>query len=135
MFARTTRLVLILVLPIMAGCKKPTAVSGTITFEGTQVQQGYVTFFPVGDVSATKGGEIVAGKYKVTGVTPGQKRVRITASPQPQIAGLGLNGKPIVKILPPENSIPPEAVGNDQVIVIGPGSQQQDFHLRKPASP
>jgi len=134
MFVRTIRVVLFLVVPVMVGCKKPTTVSGTITFEGAEVQQGYVTFFPVGDVSATKGSEIVAGQYKVTGLTPGKKRVHITASSKPHIEGQGPDGKPIVKILPPETAIPPDADGNDQVIVIVPGKQQHDFHLRQPGN-
>jgi hypothetical protein len=135
MSTRTTWLALMLMLPLMVGCKKPTTVSGTVTFEGAEVQQGYVTFFPVGDVSATKGGDIVAGKYKVMGLTPGPKRVWITSTPRTQIEGLGPGGKPIVKFLAPENSIPPDAVGNDQNVLIVPGQQQHDFHLRKPGSP
>ena len=56
--------------PLLARAAEPQ----WVTYEGQDVEKGFITFFPAGDASATRGGEIVAGKYTVTynqgGATP-----------------------------------------------------------------
>lgn len=63
------------------GCAKPLAtVEGNVTFDGTPVETGSITLLSVDGSGPSAGGPIENGKYKVagtTGVTPGEKTVRI----------------------------------------------------------
>ncbi|MGI6416697.1 MAG: hypothetical protein ACOX1P_13580 [Thermoguttaceae bacterium] len=72
-------------LGICAGCggSSLATVQGTVTFDGEPVQQGSIAFEPADGVGPVAGGMIEGGKYVLageTGVTPGKKIVRITAT-------------------------------------------------------
>lgn len=70
------------------GCKPDdgfTAVTGTVTFDGAPVEDGYVTFAPKGGAAGTtSGAQIVKGKYEAR-VTPGTLGVSITATKKVKI--------------------------------------------------
>jgi hypothetical protein len=65
-----------------AGCSGGAAtVTGEVTYDGTSVQSGAVTFIPVGNDKAKKvGGQIVDGKYTIeptAELAPGSYKVEI----------------------------------------------------------
>jgi hypothetical protein len=121
------------VLPVFfGGCRKSSTASGTVTFDGRNLDKGFITFFPVDDPGPTRGGEIVNGKYEVSNLTPGKKRVHISARPRAQIEPAEGGDGRRVQFLPPD--LPNDASGNDQVIEISGGNQTLDFHLQKPTT-
>lgn len=100
------------------------SVSGTVTLDGKEVDQAYITFFPEKGTASTRGGDINNGQYQVSGLSPGRKRVLITAKPIPQLQ----KGK----ITFPEtatNQIPAGTPGNNQIVDIMPGNQTYHFQL------
>lgn len=111
------------------GSKKPNVIEGVVTYDGAELEKGFITFFPVGDASATRGGEIVHGRYSVVGVPPGKKRALVVAAGQP-VAYAAANGRQAVWLTPPVNPIAPTAEGNSREVDITPTSQTVDFHLR-----
>jgi hypothetical protein len=54
-------------------------VSGTVTFEGAPIPDGYIVFKPIDGAAASDAGKITAGKFEFS-ATPGAKRVEIDAS-------------------------------------------------------
>src|SRR5688572_29941450 len=46
-----------------AGCGAATSVSGTVTYEGEMVNDGWVTFTPADGKGSEAGGKVTAGKY------------------------------------------------------------------------
>ena len=68
------------VLLIGCGSDGPTTyeVSGTVTFEGTPVEEGEIIFRSADGVTGSWAGKIIAGKYTIQS-TNGQKSVSITA--------------------------------------------------------
>jgi hypothetical protein len=64
-----------------AGCgsgERLASVSGSVTFEGQPIQNGYIVFEPTGGTGRPAGIAIVGGRYSL-GVAPGAHRVLITA--------------------------------------------------------
>lgn len=111
-------------LVIWAGCGKSSGgvtVSGTVTFDGRPVEEGYVTFSPADGKGPARGGPIKDGKFTVTDVMPGEKIVSVTGGGKmvfpkssEEMAQMAARGeKPS---LPPQ--IPPNAKGNNQKIVV-----------------
>jgi hypothetical protein len=65
----------------LAGCgQSGITFSGTATLDGQPIENGSVTLFPSDGQGPTAGGAIVAGKFTVTGLTPGQKKVKLTVA-------------------------------------------------------
>lgn len=114
----------------VAACAARTDVSGTVTWEGKALEQGSITFFPADHKGAAQGAFVINGRYTLTGLTPGRKRVRIVGQPTPVRTGEGG-----VKLLPPATAIPENAIGNNDVIDIVAGQQTVDFTLTKPPEP
>jgi len=59
------------------------SVAGTVTFDGQPVEDGRITFTPVGNEGQLAGAEIKGGKYTIPlaqGPVAGQHKVSITAS-------------------------------------------------------
>src|SRR5687768_2170381 len=67
----------------LCGCKRDsgTSVSGMVTYNGHYLEKGHITFFPVEGADSTRGAEIVNGEFKVQDLTPGKKRVVVSATP------------------------------------------------------
>jgi hypothetical protein len=123
--------VLALLLPLLAGCGGGATVSGTVTYEGAPVDEGFITFYPADDRGPTRGAEIVEGRYHLTGLAPGRKRVLIATRPRGRKVPAA-RGRPQVRLVPPENAVPANATGNNQVLEVASGEQTLDFHLRRP---
>jgi hypothetical protein len=117
---------------LLGGCKKESSISGTVTFDGVPVEKGFITFFPVDDAGATRGSDIIVGQYQVKGLTPGKRKVRISALPQGEIVASEPGAPRTIQWSTPLAPIPTNAVGNNQIIEITKGPQQQDFHLQSP---
>jgi len=78
----------------LTGCGRPTtySVSGTVTYKGEPIPDGYVAFVPEGP-GRGGGGVITSGSYQVR-AQAGKNRVEITASkmmPLPR-GRVGMNG-------------------------------------------
>src|SRR5262245_45958998 len=78
-------------MPALSGCgDSGSVVSGTVTYEGTPLASGSISFAPVDGKGPTSGGPIKDGQYRVEGLLPGQKRVEITGA---LATGGGANGQ------------------------------------------
>jgi hypothetical protein len=139
----------------LLGCggNRPTAiVSGSITFDGADVESGAITFTPE-EGGSTSGAEIRGGRYIANNVAVGKNRVHITSRGSAGAPGSGGGyaqmsdmyreayrrgaagqgaAKKLVEKAPAV--VPPNAVGNDQTVEIEPGKQTRNFDLRKPAA-
>lgn len=65
----------------LSGCSDNglTKVSGTVSFDGTPVEEGSISFMPVDGKGVTAGGVIENGKYSAK-VSPGEMAVQIYAT-------------------------------------------------------
>jgi hypothetical protein len=124
-----------LMLASAAGCESKATVTGMVTYKGEKVTSGYIDFRPVtesGDTKGatveTRGADIIDGVYKIENLTPGKRKVVISAKPT-LTATKGPDGKSTVKATPPTNPIAPDARGNGEVIEFRAGEQTQDFTL------
>jgi hypothetical protein len=114
----------------LLGCGGGTTVSGTVTYGGREVDKGFITFFPADGKGDTRGAKIVQGRYQLTDLPPGKKRVLISSEPDVVVLPGSRHGAPRVRLKPPE--IPPQSPGNNQVVEITGGNQTLDFNLQKP---
>lgn len=92
----------------VAGCGDPLnrqAVSGVVTFQGTPLKTGSVTFVPIDPSLRTTGGSVVTdGKYQIPaaqGLSPGKYRVSFSAMDREAI-GPAIPGDP----MPPGQVLP-----------------------------
>lgn len=91
--------VVLLMVTALSGCgqKDPLgrqAISGTVTLNGTPLEQGAITFLPEGKKDTSGGAAIAAGKYAIArehGLAPGRYKVMINAS---KGGGIGSNEAP-----------------------------------------
>ena len=67
---------------VLGGCadSKSGEVAGTVSFDGTPIEDGRITFTPADGKSSTAGGKIENGKYAVSGVPLGKSKVSISGS-------------------------------------------------------
>lgn len=127
----------------LAGCGTATTVSGTITYEGEPVQEGWVTFLPVDGNGSEAGAKITDGEYHVDEISPGEKTVQIVGVKEvPFVASSAEmeqqsrenpnrvgDGRDLVY---PADTVPPDAVGNNQRVTVNEGAQTLDFDLKEP---
>jgi hypothetical protein len=125
---------------LVAGCGggSGSVVTGAVSYEGEPVAKGQITFTPADGKGPIAGDDIVAGKYRVVDLAPGQKIVQITAVDDSapilssaDMAKAAASGKPAAP--PPKVLVPPDAVGNGATVEVKAGSQTHDFTLKKPA--
>ncbi|HEV3259611.1 MAG TPA: hypothetical protein VG013_22280 [Gemmataceae bacterium] len=129
--SRTWQLVALL-LPLLLGCGSKTSVSGTVTYDGREVDKCFITFYPADDRGTAVGSEILDGKYAVPELVPGKKRVLIKSQWKPVgVEASGAGGRKI-KLVPPDHAVPADATGNNQTVDILGGEQTLDFRLTKP---
>src|SRR5437867_2783905 len=125
-----TRLVcLALALACVPGCGKDTAtISGTVTYEGEEVEYGSISFAPVDGNGPSAGAEIHNGKYRADGVRPGKKKVFITGArdttPTVKEGNITKRGRAAWEPL-----FPPNVTGNNQVVDVDKGKQEMNFDL------
>jgi hypothetical protein len=117
---------------LLAGCGGGRTVSGTVKYAGKEVDKGFITFFPADKNGDTKGAKIVGGQYSISGLPPGQKRVLIVAEPEPVLLSAPKDQPPGIRLRPPARAVPPDAVGNNQIVDITGSDQTLDFTLERP---
>jgi hypothetical protein len=117
---------LLLSVLFLAGCKKSAEVSGTVTFKGKALANGYITFFPAGADGNAAGAKITAGKYTLTDIPPGKRRVLITS--HAEVKEDNSAGAPRISLLPHER-IPADAKGNNKIVEVQAGTQTINFDL------
>lgn len=127
----------------LSGCGGATTVSGTVTYEGEPIHEGWVTFLPADGMGSEAGAKITDGQYYVEAISPGEKTVQIVGVKEvpfvasteemeqqsrenPRLAG----GRDLVY---PADTVPPDADGNNQRVTVKDGAQTMDFELKKPA--
>jgi hypothetical protein len=129
---------------LAGGCSDPAAtVSGEVTYDGTPVRSGYVTFAPADGKGAVAGGPIADGRYAVAGVAPGPKVAKVEASdkPGPSIQTTAdlerfsreNKGKVPASGIISTDTVPADADGNGRPVEVKPGAQTLDLHLKRPA--
>lgn len=133
-----------LVLIGVVGCSSSGAdVSGSVTYEGEAIGEGFITFTPSDGIGKESASPIQAGRYSLTGVTPGKKVVKIVAVKKVSFASS--SGEMMKKaaeaqkvgkhdgLVDPADTIPADAVGNNAAVELKAGTNQQDFNLKRPA--
>jgi hypothetical protein len=128
---------------LFSGCGSSTAnVSGEVTYDGTPVGDGYVTFTPADGKGKDAGGPIVAGRYRIADLPPGSKMVKIIAVKKVNFAS---TSEEMMRkaaearkagnyggLVDPADTIPENAQGNNARVEIKLGDNSHDFHLKKP---
>lgn len=129
---------------LASGCADDVGlVSGEVSYEGQPVKKGYITFTPADGKGPMVGAPITDGKYSLDGVFPGSKVVKVEASSG---AGPSLQTTEDVAKLSKEwkdkmgpdgvirtETLPADAVGNNQNFDVKVGPQTLDLALKKPA--
>jgi hypothetical protein len=103
-------------------------VSGTVTLNGAEIENGSISFQPETSEGTPAGAKIVKGKYSVKGVTTGKNRIHVDVQGGSKSAreAKAERGKETAK----ENPIA-GAQGNDESVDIQPGTQTKDIQLQK----
>jgi hypothetical protein len=131
-----------LLVPAVGCAKKGSTVTGDVTYRGERVEAGYITFLPESGEGRAASGPIKGGKYKVEDVPPGKKMVQIVSG-DPSKGSRSSPDDP-GKVTPPgadggsklrEDLIPPDAVGNNQIVEIAGKVERHDFSLEEPKRP
>jgi hypothetical protein len=129
---------------LFSGCGSSLAtVSGEVTYDGKPVGDGYITFTPTDGKGNDAGGPISAGSYKVTGVPPGPKVVKVMAVKKVNFAA---SSEEMMQraaearktgnhdgLVDPADTIPDNAEGNNAQLEVRPGEQVHNFALKAPA--
>lgn len=116
--------------------------SGSVTYEGTPVANGSISFAPSDGVGPTTGGTIENGRYEVDEITSGKKVVQIvgvkviefatSSAEMEQQAKDAAGGRVGYGAVDQSDEISPNAEGNNVTIEITAG-ETYDFELKKPA--
>jgi len=124
----------------LPGCSKSdgVTVSGTVTFDGRPVEEGYITLSPADGKGPSAGGPIKQGKFSISGVLPGEKIVSVTGGGKiefpkssEEMAQMAAQGQQI-QAAP---QIPPNAKGNNQnVTITNQGQQTLEISLSSPGT-
>jgi hypothetical protein len=129
---------------LLSGCGSATAtVSGEVSYDGKPVGQGYITFTPADGKGKDAGGPIAGGRYRVTGLPPGPKVVKVMAVKQVNFASSSAEMMRRAAqarkagshdgLVDPADTIPDNAEGNNARVEVRPGEQTLDFALKPPA--
>ncbi len=130
---------------LLPGCGSQTAtVSGTVTYNGTKVSTGWITFNPDGEAGPGGGAAITDGAYQVEKLKPGKKIVQIVGVKQVMASRTGVDLTPEQRekarqgdtsFMPRADEVPPDAVGNNAQVSIEPDTKTMNFELKSPAQP
>ena len=114
------------------GCSETApSLSGTVTYNGAPVADGYVTFSPTGS-GTSFAAKITGGKYNADKIYTGQFQALVTASPNapaPRTREEAAAQRPAAT---PAPAIPENAQGNGRTVEITGGQQTLDFALTAP---
>jgi hypothetical protein len=122
---------LVVLLVALPGCGPKSSLKGKVTYEGADIERGYLALFSVEDPQRVVGSEIIQGQYATPGFPPGKYKVRINGVPRdPTKADLPEDAPPKMG---PRKSVPENATGIGEVIDVIAGHHQRDFNLTAPA--
>lgn len=128
------RAVLGFVLLALAGCgSSHVVVHGTVTANGKNVDEGFISFQPLDDRNPTYGAPIQDGKYSAQ-VKPGKYAVVVSGGargPEYPKSQADLKGVPD-KNLELVDQVPSDAKGNSQSVEIKAGGQELNITLKYP---
>lgn len=129
---------------MIAGCNRPTVVTGHVACDGQPVQNGSITFLPADGQGPSCGGPIANGQYQLE-VPPGQKIVQISGLKavafdrnDERQAALADEAAKRGDVRGTYDCVDPafaQAKGNHARIEVKPGSQTVDFSLKYPTTP
>lgn len=129
-------------LTLSCGCEPTTSVSGTVTYEGEAVADGWVTFLPADGKGQEAGGKITDGKYRVDEITPGEKIAQIIGVKEVPFVASSEEMERLSRenpeteagrdVVHSADTIPPDAQGNNRAVVVKEGEQSIDLRLTKP---
>ena len=134
------RLVALAVLAVgAAGCGgdgPKTKVTGSVTYNGKAVEDGYIVFRPADGKGSEAGGPIVGGNYTLS-VPEGPKTVFITSSGGPAVQSRPMSSEEASKLKtePAKKGagdvvIDPNAKGNNAKVDVKGAEQSLDFALK-----
>ena len=136
----TLRNLLFVVLLVLVGCHRSgTSVTGTVSYDGQPVPRGVITLTPTDGSGKPEGSKILAGKFEITSIEPGQKRVSVigvTAEPSSTDEPVASDDKikNMVEASRSAEMIPTNAKGNGQTVSIAEGQQEIIVELSHPSS-
>jgi hypothetical protein len=123
---------------VSAGCaKKASTVTGRVTYEGEDVQAGWITFSPEDGQGRTVGAPIRQGRYKAIDVPTGKKRVQVISG-DPNSGSSRDSGEVPDKVTPDQiakqrdDLIPPDAIGNNGLMEVSKKVETHDVELQRP---
>lgn len=137
---RSIEVYLCLAIAALAGCKQnANSISGQVTYNGTPVENGYISFGPVGS-GRSIAAPIVNGEFSIAEVAPGKytavasgtRRINHYSSS----AEANANAKKFAgHASEAADYIAPDAEGNSQQVEITSGDQKLDFAITGPPMP
>jgi hypothetical protein len=123
------------VMLLCVGCSDSApSLSGTITYNGAPVANGYVTFSPTAS-GTSFAAKITGGTYQADKVYTGQYSALVTANTNvagPRTREEAAAQRPGASQATPAPAIPETAEGNGQIVEITGGAQTLDFALTGP---
>jgi len=136
----------LLILSCSVGCGNESAdVTGSITYNGSEVTNGMITFTPTGEYGSVVGGKIQDGKFSVNGVFPGQNLVAVVATRE---FTFSQNSEEMRTTAPPQGAsgadkswkdpvdiIPRNAFGNNVAYDFVAGRNDVSLELKSPPLP
>jgi len=126
---------LLLALVLLAGCGTGCGLSGTVTFEGEPVKEGWIHITPADGIGQPASAPVKNGRYAIRELQPGPKIVLIEAVPEiPHAKTTAEMEERARKGLPPADVavlIPPDAEGNNVTIELAAGQHVRDFALSR----
>lgn len=100
----------VLTLVLATGCSEGQKVSGTVTVDGNPLPKGHIGFAPAEGAGEGFGADVVDGKYTISGMTPGKKRITVTSKSdtgpmtrEEAMAGQGSKTKDLIPLNHPKN--------------------------------
>jgi len=139
---RTLLLGLVMILCVaLVGCggNPVGTVNGTVTFHGQPIDNGLITFSPSGAQGSVAGGEIVQGKFSVTGIAPAKYHVTVEATKPPKFTSPNdpANNRPKTdeEMRAQHDPLPADTSGKEQELEVKGGTQTLDFKLESKNKP
>lgn len=130
---------LCLAFAVLAGCESKTSVSGEVTYNGTLVENGYMSFSPVGK-GRSIAAPIASGRYSIpeaisgtyTAVAIGTRKINHYSSSADAYANADPNAGHLSEAA---DYIAADAQGNSKQVEITSGDQKLDFAITGPPMP
>src|SRR5690242_1852803 len=122
----------------LAGCEKKTSVNGTVTYNATPVENGYISFSPKKS-GRTLASPITDGRYDIADATPGKYTVVAIGTRKinhySSSAEAYANASKNAHVSEAADYIAQEAAGNNKEVDVSAGVQTLDFAITGPPAP